>query len=208
MSLFNPFQAPSEPPPDPAIVFTQTSGPASEPVSAATFRAYAHIDSTLDADAELNALLLSARHVVERATGRILVAQSWQAKLERWPAADPHDGRIRIRLSPAPVSITSVSVDGTALASTFYTLAGDELVVSADLEAFPEGDTITDGVTIVFAASPAATAYPQLLTAIQMIAAHWHRNPEASHTFEAGLSAMPLGVAAIFNSARVMRELN
>lgn len=204
--FFNPFE-PAEPMPPPAIVFAQSVAPASEPVSVATFRAYAHIDDN-DDDATLSGLLLAARHLVEKKSGRVLVAQSWTAKLERWPDPDRNDGRIRIRLNPPPLSITSVAVDGVNIASTLYTLRGDELVVSQDLETFPEGDTITDGVVITFAASPDASGYPQLLTALQMLAAHWHRSPEATHTFEAGLTATPLAVAALIQSARVMRELN
>lgn len=207
MSFFFAATPPASPPPAPGIVFAQTIAPASEPVSVATFRAYAHLDDN-DDDAVLSALLLSARHVVEQMSGRVLVAQSWTAALERWPEPGPHDGRVRIRLAPPPLSIASVAVDGVNLASTVYTLRGDELVLNQDLETFPEGDTVTDGVLIAYAASPAASAYPQLLTAIQMLAAHWLRNPEATHTFEAGLSATPLAVAALIQSARIMRELN
>lgn len=207
MSFFFPASPPASPPPAPGIVFTQSSAPASEPVSVATFRAYAHLDDN-DDDAALSALLLSARHVVEQMSGRVLVAQSWTAFLERWPDPSPHDGRIRIRLAPPPLSITSVVVDGVALASTLYAIRGDEIVVNQTIESYPEGDTIGDGVLTTYAASPAASAYPQLLTAIQMLAAHWLRNPEATHTFEAGLSATPLAVAALIQSARVLRELN
>lgn len=207
MSFFFPATPPATPPPAPGIVFVQSNAPSTEPVSVATFRAYAHLDDN-DDDAVLSALLLSARHVVEQMSGRVLVAQSWTAFLERWPEPGAHDGRVRIRLAPPPLSVTSVAVDGVNLASTVYTLRGDELVLSQDLETFPEGDTVTDGVLITYAASPAASAYPQLLTAIQMLAAHWLRNPEATHTFEAGLSATPLAVAALVQSARIMRELN
>lgn len=191
----------------PVIVFAQSSAPASEPVTVATFRAYAHLDDNDDSTA-LTALLLAARHVVEQFSGRVLAAQNWTAKLETWPALGADDGRIRIRLNPPPLSITSVTVDGAAVASTVYALRGNDIVFGPDLSTYPTGETAAGGIVITFAASPGATAYPQLLTAIQMLAAHWHRNPEASHTFEAGLSAMPLGFGALINSAKVMRELN
>lgn len=193
--------------PEPRIVFSQTAGPTSEPVSASDLRAHAHLDDN-DDTAALERLIIGARAYVESQTGRVLAQQTWTAKLERWPDPDPFDGRIRIRLSPAPASITSVTVDGVTLGASVYTLLGDELLIGSELETFPEGDDVADGIVITFAAQGAAASFPQLKLAMLMLAAHWHRNPEATHTFEAGLTPLPFGVGALLASARVMRELN
>ena len=208
MSFENPVPAVDSlsPLPEPRITFAQLAAPASEPVSVATFRAYAHLDDN-DDTANLTALLLAARHVVEKQTGRVLVAQNWTATLERWPTADPF-GRVRIRLNPPPLSITSVTVDGAAVASGAYMIAGDEIVIDSSLAAIPSGESLASQIVITFAASPDASKYPQLLVALQMLAAHWARNPEAAHTFGDGLSATPLGYGAIVATVRVMRELN
>lgn len=208
MSFENPAPAVDSltPLPEPRITFAQSSAPASEPVTAATFRAYAHLDDN-DDDTNLDAILLAARHVVEKQTGRVLVAQNWTATLERWPTPDPF-GRMRLRLNPPPLSITSVTVDGAAVAAGAYTIAGDEIIVDSALAALPSGETLASQIVITYAASPDASKFPQLLIALQMLAAHWYRNPEAAHTFGDGLSATPLGYGAIIATARVTRELN
>lgn len=186
------------------IVFALTSAPASEPVSAADFRTYARLDDNGDTTL-IESLLLTARHLVEQATGRVLVAQSWTASFETWPDPDETDGRIRVRLAPFPLSISSVTVDGVALASTLYTLRGDTLVFDIDLDDIPEGDDVTDGIIVTFAASPQTAAAPPLVTAIKMLAAHLyeHREPLTP----AQLSGVP-GLAHILSQYRVMRELN
>lgn len=186
------------------IVFALTGAPASEPVSASALRTHAHLRATVPADAELEAFLLSARHLVERYTGRSLIAQTWTASFETWPTPDD-DGRIRIRLSPFPASVASVAVDGVALASTLYTLRGDELVFDIDLASLPEGDDVTDGVVITFTSSPALTACPPLGLAIKQLAAHFceHREPLTDEQL-VGV----LGLGHILSTYRVIRELN
>lgn len=190
------------------VVFALTGLPTSEPVSAADFRSYARLDDNGDA-AFIESLIQTARALIEEQTGRSLISQTWTASLETWPEPGA-DGRIRVRLAPYPDSISSVTVDGVALASTLYTLRGDEAVFDIDLDDIPEGDNVTDGVVITFTTSPAgrpsSTRYiAPLKTAILMLTAHLYENREPMS--EAQLFAVP-GLALIINQFRVVRELN
>lgn len=71
------------------------SPPASEPVTLAQARAFLKLDDTSE-DELLGSLITAARLMVEAASGRILLDQSWRLVFDRWPA----DGAIRLPLSP------------------------------------------------------------------------------------------------------------
>lgn len=71
------------------------SPPASEPVTLAQARAFLKLDDTSE-DELLGSLITAARLMVEAASGRILIDQSWRLVFDRWPA----DGAIRLPLSP------------------------------------------------------------------------------------------------------------
>ncbi len=69
--------------------------PALEPVSLAEARLYLRLDAS-DEDALLSTLITAARLMVEAASGRTLIDQSWRIVMDRWPAS----GEIRLPLSP------------------------------------------------------------------------------------------------------------
>lgn len=184
-------------------IFTLTGAPASEPVSVSDFRTFARLDDGGDSTL-ITSLLLTARHLIELKTGRSLITQTWTCALETWP--DPDEaGLIRQRLAPAPLAISSVAVDGVALASTLYTLRGDEAVFDIDLDSIPEGDDVTDGVLITFTTAVAGTLYPPLVTAIKILTAHLYEFREPMTVDQ--LSAVP-GLGDIITQCRVVRELN
>lgn len=186
------------------ITFTLTGAPASEPVSAEDLRLHAHLDDNGD-DADIESKLLTARHLIEQATGRSLIAQTWTAYLRSWPEPEA-DGLIHIRLAPFPASVASVAVDGVALDSALYQLKGDELIVlAADLESIPEGDDLDDGVLITFTSSAGAIAAPPLVTAIKILGAHLYEHREPV-TVDQMMGVFGLG--HILQTYRVMRELN
>lgn len=184
------------------VVFALAASATAEPVSASALRSFARLDDNGDG-ALLDGLIAASREIVEAFTGRSLRADTWTAKLETWPEPD-ENGRRRVRLSPFPASISSVTVDGVALGAAMYTLLGDEAVFDIDLDSVPELDDVTDGIVIAFAArNDAASASLQL--AVKMIAAHFYENREP--VTDAALSAVP-GLQMILLQQRVVRELN
>lgn len=61
------------------------SGPAEEPISVAELKSYLRINTSAD-DAMLLSFITSARDYIERTLGRILVNQTWQQTMDRFPA--------------------------------------------------------------------------------------------------------------------------
>src|SRR3954469_22934060 len=61
------------------------AGPAVEPVAVAEMRAYLRLDDGTEDDL-VSALVRAARLLVEAASGRQLIEQSWRLVLARWPA--------------------------------------------------------------------------------------------------------------------------
>lgn len=185
------------------LIFALTGAPASEPVSAAQLRAHARLDDNGDST-ELDGFLLDARHLIESYTGRTLVAQTWTASLEAWPEAGA-DGRVRFRLAPHPASISSVVVDGVALAASLYALIGDEIVFAPELDMTPDALDPTSLIVVTFTTSPGLTQAPPLGRAIKILAAHLYEYREPVTMDQ--LAGVP-GLAMIITQYRKMRELN
>ena len=85
------------------------NGPAVEPVGLAEMRAHLRVDGPQEDDL-IAGLVTAARLMVEAASRRILVAQTWRVVLDRWPS-----GRIvHLPLSPL-IAVTRVAVaDGAS----------------------------------------------------------------------------------------------
>jgi hypothetical protein len=204
------------------IQFAQTVAPASEPVTVAELRLWAKLDDYGD-DATLTRMLKTARIWVERATGRALITQTWTATLDRWPRERPlftldaypapYDGGpwpytelmssppYAIRLAPEPIaSISSVSLDGTALDSANYALReGRDLRVkrSVDDSTYELGGGIV--ITFVAGYGAAGTDVPQPLTDAILIA--------AAAQVEDRVASMPEAALALCEPYRIVREI-
>lgn len=181
------------------IRFARTSGPASEPVTLAEFKAHARIEHTAE-DAILGSLLSAARVYIETQSGRAIGAQVWTATLDAWPLPG-FDGRRRIRLAPTPSSIVSVAVDGIALGASLYALAGDELVVDT-LAADPATGSLASAIVVTF---NAGDTQPALLHAIKLLAAHYYENREATNPAWQIPTGVPYGVASLIAPFQVLR---
>lgn len=99
--------------------------PALEPVTLSEARVFLRLDETPE-DGLLASLITAARLMVEAASGRFLIDQSWRLVLDRWPVS----GEIWLPLSPAsaisaarvydllgasqPVAAGSLQLDGAA----------------------------------------------------------------------------------------------
>lgn len=174
------------------IRFELVTAPASEPVTASDLRAWARLDDNGD-DAFLSALITSARCWVEFQTGRALLTQTWRALLPAWPDTG-RDGWRRVRLTPKPKTVSSVTVDGAAVSSTLFAVVGDDLLV--DPAAASPGATLTAGVAITFTAgeaTAAAVARP-LRDAIMLIAGAQYDDRQAAPPAAAGALIAPYQV--------------
>lgn len=87
------------------------SPPAIEPVSLAQARDFLRLQAS-EEDELLGTLITAARLMVEAASGRMLVDQSWRLVLDRWPAG----GELRLPLSPVSRIVQARVYDAGGLA--------------------------------------------------------------------------------------------
>jgi uncharacterized phiE125 gp8 family phage protein len=155
------------------------AGPAVEPVAVAEMRAYLRLDDGTEDDL-VSALVRAARLLVEAASGRQLIEQSWRLVLDRWPARRT----LLLPLSPL-IRIERIRV---------YDAAGSASDVAAPLyraergcdpprlalePGAPEPGRLIDGIEIDLVAGfgAAASDVPAALTqAIRLLAARWFEN--------------------------------
>jgi uncharacterized phiE125 gp8 family phage protein len=151
------------------------SPPAAEPVSLAEAKLYLRLDGDDDNDL-VAALIRAARLLVEAASGRQLIAQTWRLVQAEWPR-----GPLRLPLSPV-LALTGAALrdrDGVAtpLAGVNGLVAPGHdppmLLLSAPAAILaPPGAQVELDVTAGF--GPAAADVPQpLRQAVLMLAARW-----------------------------------
>jgi uncharacterized phiE125 gp8 family phage protein len=87
--------------------------PTLEPVSLAEAKIFLRLDQT-DEDELLATLITAARLMVEAASGRMLIEQTWRLVLDAWPRG----GEIRLPLSPAASVEAARVYDGQGVAQT------------------------------------------------------------------------------------------
>lgn len=100
--------------------------PAIEPVSLSEAKDFLRI-LTEDEDGLLGTLITAARLMIEAASGRMLIEQSWRIVLERWPEG----GEIRLPLSPVRSIAASRVYDGAGVAQA-VALTALALVAGSD----------------------------------------------------------------------------
>jgi len=110
------------------MILRQTAMPAVEPVTLAEAKAHLRVDHEAE-DALIAALIIAARETVEQATGRAILPQDWELRLDDFPVrcsrgAWVRDGAIVLPHAPL-VSVTSIitlGADGveTVMASDTY----------------------------------------------------------------------------------------
>jgi uncharacterized phiE125 gp8 family phage protein len=71
------------------------TSPVSEPVSLAEAKLFLRLDAA-DEDELITTLITAARLMIEAASGRMLIDQTWRIVLDRWPEG----GEIRLPLAP------------------------------------------------------------------------------------------------------------
>lgn len=85
--------------------------PAAEPVSLDEAKLFLRLDHD-EEDQLLGTLITAARLVIEAASGRIMIDQSWRIILDRWPAG----GEFRLPLSPVASLIEARVYDPLGIA--------------------------------------------------------------------------------------------
>jgi uncharacterized phiE125 gp8 family phage protein len=172
------------------------AGPAVEPVTLTDAKAHLRLD-TPDEDAVVASLIAAARQLVEQATRRALIAQTWRIRLDAWP-----QGRaVALPLAPVltivAVRVTPASGPPEILAPALYRLdAGRDPPQLVLEDAAPDPGIRSGGIEIDasfgFGAAPADVPAP-LRLAIQRLVARWFER----RGDEAGDGAMPGDVAAL-----------
>lgn len=138
------------------MALKQIEPPALEPVSLDEAKLYLRVDNSAEDDA-ITLLIAAACGLFERETGLILIRQSWQLTLDKWPvrSADSHR-RVYLPLRPIlALSSLVVSVGGEAvnIPETDYHLdpaAEPPRLVELVAGLWPKPDVPAAGITIDF----------------------------------------------------------
>ncbi|MDP3257593.1 hypothetical protein [Bosea sp. (in: a-proteobacteria)] len=181
--------------------------PAEEPVSLAEARAFLRLEETAE-DELLTTLITAARLMVEAASGRLLVDQSWRIVIDRWPQG----GVLRLPLAPVGAITAARVYDALGIAQPVQPSAL-RLDTSADppllqvVGEVPEIGRAQGAIEIDVMAGFGATAaaVPALLRqAVLRLAARWfeHRGDVVGRDAEA-LPPEILALVAPFRRARL-----
>ena len=182
------------------------SGPAVEPLTLSEAKAWLRLD-TSDEDDLVTALIVSARLMVEAATRRALITQSWRLVYDGWPP-------LPLRLRPAPVqSVSAVrvydvnNVSAPVAPSTYWTDASPDAARLVFNTPPPAPGRAAAGIEIDVTAGygAASSAVPEpLRQAARMLVAHWFE--ARGDTGAAALGGhLPAPVAALVAPFRVGR---
>jgi uncharacterized phiE125 gp8 family phage protein len=182
------------------------SGPAVEPITLAEMKAYLRVDDNDAAQDDLiSGLIKAARLMVEAASRRILIEQSWRVVLDRWP----RDGAILLPLAPLIVvdAIRISDAGGTASDLPDDAFAVDVLSdpPRIDVPGAPESGKPRHGISIELRAGYGTQpeAVPATLKlAIRILVAHWFEN-RGEVVGEQILPPEALALVAPFQRARL-----
>lgn len=181
--------------------------PALEPVSLSDARVFLRLDQT-EEDGLLGTLITAARLMIEAASGRMLIDQSWRIVLDRWPDG----GEIRLPLSPVSSVVAARVYNALGQAQTVpgSALQLDEVAdppVIRIVGPIPEIGRMRAAIEIdVFVGyGPAASDVPALLRqAVLQLAARWfEQRGDVAGRDAAALPAEIMVLVAPFRRARL-----
>ena len=192
------------------------SGPAAEPVSLAEAKNHCKVDTT-DDDAYITSLIPVAREEIEQLLHRVIGQQTWELKLEYFPAEG-----IKIPFPPLidVLSIKYTDEDGIeqvlsdsetspVIASSIYAVeTADEpgFIYLAPDEEWPDDELYT-GFPVIIKFSCGLTTVPAPIKhAILLMVGHLYANREAvivaANYQQASAIEIPLGVEALLDQYR------
>lgn len=181
------------------------AGPAAEPLTRAEAKAYLRIDHDAE-DALIDALVAAARRLVEAATGRALMDQTWRLTLDAWPLR----GIIPAPVSPvrAILSAAVLAADGTPvpLPEGALTLQSGRApaLLRVDPALVPAPAVRRDGIVVTLKAGygPDAASVPaDLVQAVRLAVAHFHEHRDGP----GAATALPDAALALMAPYRVVR---
>jgi uncharacterized phiE125 gp8 family phage protein len=163
-------------------------GPAVEPVLLAEAKAHLRLDGSAEDDL-VGALIVAARVAVETEIRRVLIAQSWRAIIDDWPAGGP----LALPLQPA-ISVEAlrwVDPSGAAIELDPENYEFDAADSSVILDRVVGAVRYEVDFTAGYGATGADVPQP-LRQAIRLLVTHWYENRSAVVLGE-DASATPLG---------------
>jgi uncharacterized phiE125 gp8 family phage protein len=171
------------------------TGPAVEPVGLDEMRAFLRLDDAAQDDL-VGSLTKAARHCVEAASGRVLIAQKWRLALDRWP----EDRVVSLPLSPL-IAIEAIRVFNAAgvaetLAPALYgvdAVADSPRVLIDEIAPAPKRPLHGIELDLSVGYGSTADAVPApLRQAVRMLAARWfeHRGDEPNVQLPSDLLAV------------------
>lgn len=186
--------------------FARVTGPTSEPITLAQAQSWLRVDSSDDAD-EITALISAAREMVENATGRALLPQTWKLTRNDWPEND----RIELPVSPltAVSTVKYYPADGGAQAtldsSTYHVIAGREpgFVAIKDGESWPNLAVRPDAVEVTFTCgfADSASVPATLIHAVRLVLVHLYE--QRAPSTGGSVNEMPYSLRHLLESQRV-----
>lgn len=98
--------------------------PASEPISLAEAKLYLRVEAS-DEDPLITTLITAARHLVEAASGRLLIGQTWRITLDAWPPLAGTGFRLPFAPVLAATAARVIDAGGAAVTVPLASLALD-----------------------------------------------------------------------------------
>ncbi len=170
--------------------------PAGEPVTLAEAKLHLKLDGDAE-DALVTTLIAAARLLVEAASGRMLIEQSWRLVLDRWPS-----GPLRLPLAPvariAAARVFDAAGHAIAVAPAAFMLEAADPPALWIVEPLPMPGRTRAGIEIDLVAGygvSGAAVPPPLRQAVLMLVARWHEQ-RGDHV-EPGDACLPGDVAAL-----------
>jgi uncharacterized phiE125 gp8 family phage protein len=180
--------------------------PAVEPILLVQAKNWLRIDHA-DEDELVAALIASARLVVESASGRMLISQTWRIVMDVWPEGDIVIPLAPVRQVVALRTLTAAGVSVVIAPSSYVASAAGGLGRIRFLTKPPEPERTISGIEIdvELGFSSNSQGVPETLkTAMRLLIARWYEqrgDVESDGAFE----RMPPAVAALIAPYRRMR---
>lgn len=189
------------------------TAPATEPLTATEAKLHLRVDHSTDDDL-ISSLIVAARQHCENVTGRALITQTWDLRLDRFP---PRGAPIRL-VKPPVSSVTSVSYvdadgDTQVWTSSLYrtdlptgTWAQPGRIEPAYNESYPEIRSVSNAVIVrCVHGYGAESAVPDAIKAVmKLLIGHWYEAREAVNvSVGANVQVVPMAVDALLAPFRV-----
>lgn len=176
---------------------TLITPPAMEPIDLASAKLHCRVDHS-DEDSSIEALIAAARAQIEKDTGRALIEQTLEMRIDTWPTI------LYLPRPPAMRVVSVMAIDqagaATVLSESAYKLRtgtepGYVLFESSLRPAVDLADFAGVRVRYVAGYGGASDVPKPLIQAIKLLVGHWYTNREAVGA--SNQAALPFAVEAL-----------